>query len=337
MTTGQQKPAPNLPMPETVSFGWNFVEKLRIKAGMFGVSGSGKSRLASIFPDEWGNGILIDYDGHALKSTPKEERKRFIVISPSGRIVWKRGKDGELARDEEGNPEIIDQDYKGEANDLSRRNWPEWLERKLTSGEITSEQVHGITPESLRFKVMDTMTHLSTHLLRESGLKQWFSDKNPVAGAKHKDLEVGDKWVQPQMGDYRMAQQLCLEVIEKFTSDLDSADDLHAIVTFQEGVTQDSEDGTVSKSLLFGPMLEGRKGPRICPPRFDATFWLTRTVDSKSKVPNGVRVQIQPSDNRVCGFKGPDPLAVPFEKMVGPALEDSKKFWQWVLATKLGA
>jgi hypothetical protein len=319
-------------------FGWEFVDKQRLAVALFAVSMAGKTRLSTIMPEEFGYGVLVNYDvgGRSLASISAEERKRIaLIVRPNGRPEYKmKGKEREL--NSEGEPIVLATHWREELFDLAKRNWPTWMESQLTSGAMVRGKhvPEDFKPEQLGWKTFDTMSQASTELLRESSIQQWFTDKNPTAGPKTPTLEVDAKWVMPAMGDYRMVQQLCVEAIEHWLSDLSVADSLHAIVNFQEGHTQDTESGVVANSVMFGPFIEGRKGPRIAPPRFDATLWLTRDIDKVSQTMKGVNVHIQPTESRVCGFKSPKPQDVPLDKIIGPNPDETREFWRWVLGMK---
>lgn len=239
----------------------------RLSTAITSLSGGGKTTFALCQPEEHGEIIYVAADptSRRLKSVPHEVKDRIHVVTP----------DGNVQRNAKG--EIESTGWLKEAFEIAQKDWK------------------ALYPRAGVF-VWDTGTETAEEIMRESSVKNWFSEKGPVTGSNNPKIDQAQKYALPQPGDYNMAQQSWILVQNWIL-----AQDMHVIVLFQEGVSD--PDPKTGQGLLFGPQTVGGKGPRQVPQKFDENFSIMLDIGKDGKPQR--KLQVMPFQNRNCSIKKP--------------------------------
>lgn len=258
---------------------------------IYGMSKSAKTALASLHPRPPGSKIAYicpDPGALGLDSFLLEDRDAVDVFLPDGNF--------DAAHLDKLN-------WRVEAYDLAQQPW--------------DSQKYGLI-------IVDHGTVWCEEFLKESARLNSFSDKGAVTGTNNPKHEAGKKYAVAQPGDYMIAQNLLVEVVNNFIRQ----QDIPQVWIFQETFDSDLK--------WFGPKAAGQRGPGILPNLFGTTLWCSREV-SKENPDGDLQVHLTNREGHIAGAGAPADRAgqvPPFKILKKGDLAGMRAFWTWLQEVK---
>lgn len=272
-------------MAQKVSF------KFKPATALYGISGSVKTFLAASHPRRRGSRIAYicpDPGALGLDSFSAEDREAVDLFIPDGDFDPKA-------------PEKMD--WRLEAYNLAQKKWE-------------AEGDYGLL-------IVDHGSVWAEEFVKESARKNWFSEKGPVTGNNDPKRDAAAKYKVPQQGDYGIAQNLLVEVVNNFVRH----QDIPQVWIFQEIFDE--------KLGWFGPRACGAKGPALLPNLFGSCLWLSRDVTSGN--PKGdLVISLTNREKHIAKISSNNPEKIP-ETMVIPksgGKSAMEGFWKFLYEVK---